>query len=86
MVRYDIMLVQRVERAGEVLRSPAARPLLEVRATLSDRHSAVRCSDGGAEGVRRPRLETHEVARIAALDMFPASGHVELAVYLRRRI
>ena len=46
MVRYDILLAQRVERAGEVLRGPAARPLLEVRAALSNRHRAVRCSDG----------------------------------------
>ena len=32
-----------------------------------------------------PLLETHEVVRLAAFDMFPATGHVEMAVYLRRR-
>ena len=32
-----------------------------------------------------PLLETHEVVRLAAFDMFPATGHVEMAAYLRRR-
>lgn len=37
-----------------------------------------------AEG-SRPLLETHEVVRMAVFDMFPATGHVEMAVYLRKR-
>ena len=37
-----------------------------------------------AEG-SRPLLDTHEVRRVAVFDMFPATGHVEMAVYLRRR-
>lgn len=37
-----------------------------------------------AEG-SMPLLETHEVVRLAAFDMFPATGHVEMAAYLRKR-
>ena len=49
----------------------------------SEQHEAVgtwRHVDGA-----RPWLETHEVVRICALDMFPATAHVEVAVYLRAR-
>ena len=37
-----------------------------------------------AEG-SAPLLDTHEVVRLATFDMFPATGHVEMAAYLRRR-
>jgi tRNA (uracil-5-)-methyltransferase len=38
-----------------------------------------------AEGSGGGLLETHELVRMAAFDMFPATGHVEVGVYLRRR-